>query len=236
MCFLPEGWAVLALCFAFEQFPSSDPWKRIRHRHVVQILLVAHTCIRYLCMKFHCWKVLLLYLPKRRAQSHREKKKSEWRSHREPQRGREFVREHLSVVWWWLFSSKLSANWALPAFWVHVAIFVLESKAHVMNYNRFKELSRNKRGLVRGEEVRRRNVKLCGARQTEEEKKTSSEAPEPLMWTGAESTAPYSAGGAEVSLSDLNKVNTDIWLELKEYYRLLIRLRGQMRSQMVTEA
>lgn len=167
MCFLPEGRAALTLCFAFEQFHSAGLWKCIRHRHVVQILLVAHTCIGYLCMKFHCWKVLLLYLPKRRAQSHREKK-SEWRSHREPERGREFVREHLSVVWWWLFSSKLSANWALPAFWVHVAIFVLESKAHVMNYNRFKELSRNKRGLVRGEEVRRRNLRLCGGRKRSE--------------------------------------------------------------------
>lgn len=66
----------------------------------------------------------------------------------------------------------------------------------------------------------------CAERDKQKDRKNRSEAPEPLMWAGAESTAPYSAGGAGVSLSDSNKVNTDIWLELKEYYCLLIRQRG----------
>lgn len=46
----------------------------------------------------------------------KKKKKSEQRSRGEMQRGREFVGAHLSVVWWWLFSSNLSAHQAFPAF------------------------------------------------------------------------------------------------------------------------
>lgn len=52
--------------------------------------------------------------------------------------------------------SKLSASCLV---FFQTAIFVLETKAHAMNYNHPKELSRNKRGLVRAEEVRRRNSK-----------------------------------------------------------------------------
>lgn len=49
-----------------------------------------------------------------------------------------------------------------------------------MNYNHFKELSRNKRGLVRREEVRRRNLELrCGRerRETNGEMKKTAEKP-----------------------------------------------------------
>lgn len=94
--------------------------------------------------------------------------------------------------------SKLSASCLLSA----VAIFVLETKAHAMNYNHFKELSRNKRGLVRGEEVRRRNLKLhCGRKKesnSSSEMKNCSEASEPLMLAGAEKAALATAGRAEV--------------------------------------
>lgn len=58
-----------------------------------------------------------------------------------------------------LFLQPLSKLSASCLFFFQTAIFVLETKAHAMNYNHLKELSRNKRGLVRAEEVRRRNSK-----------------------------------------------------------------------------
>lgn len=89
---------------------------------------------------------------------------------------------------------------------MHVALFVLESKAHAMNYNRFKELSRNKRGLVRGEEVRRRNLKpRCGRKRsrTNREMKNCGGASGPLMLAGAERAALATTGGEEALVSDI---------------------------------
>lgn len=61
-----------------------------------------------------------------------------------------------------------------------------------MNYNHFKELSRNKRGLVGRETVRRRNLKLRSGRKRSEsnrEMKNCRDASEPLMFAGAEKAA-----------------------------------------------
>lgn len=85
---------------------------------------------------------------------------SEWL--KEPQgvreRGREFVRQHLSVAWWWLFSSNLSEKLSASCFFECMQPFLsLKLKRMQWITTILEELSRNKRWLLtRGEEVRRR--------------------------------------------------------------------------------
>ena len=117
-------------------------------------------------MRLHCWEVLLLGLPKRRAQSCTKKVTEEATGSR-----REGGSLSESIYLWYgddSFPPTSQQTKRFLPFKVHVAIFVLETKAHAMNYNHFKELSRNKRGLVRAEEVRRRNLKPCCGRKRSE--------------------------------------------------------------------
>lgn len=86
-----------------------------------------------------------------------------------------------------------------------------------MNYNRFKELSRNKRGLVGGEEVRRRNSKPHRGRKrnkTDREMRNCREASGPL--DVSEVPLSTTAGGAGKPLGD--NINIYEVMKLTEYY------------------